>query len=91
MPQNGEEQSLPGDFSAFSGSTARPSISTLDMADSNQRKVLLKKAAVEYDQHTAKDEHSAHTEPVFSQPLELSRTLTERTGDSSYVKNLEYV
>lgn len=91
MPQNDEEQSLPGDLSAFSGSTARPSISTLDMADSNQRKVFLKKAVVEYDHHTAKDEQSAHTEPVFSQPLELSRTSTERTGDSSYVTHLEYV
>ena len=83
--QNEGKQLLHGDLSAISGSTARPSYSTQDFVDLNQedvRKKTLKRAAAYYNEVAATGENPPSAK-TYVPSLDISRTLTEPTGNSS--------
>lgn len=83
--QNEGKQLLHGDLSAISGSTARPSYSTQDFTDLNQkdiRKKALKRAAVNHNEVAATDENPPSAK-TYEPNLDISRTSTGPTGNSS--------
>lgn len=83
--QNDEEQNPSGDLSAFSGSTARPSVSGQDLA------YFIPETAATYDEALLKDKNSQQAGPAFHQSVELSRTSTRQTGASSHATEIKYV